>query len=66
MTNEAIVELAIDVRSFIPATAGELSEVHDRDHVLNILEGRTHNGHGNVFPEVSLSCLWTVGPFSKL
>ena len=55
--------LAIDIRPFEPATADELSEVHDRDHVLDVLEGRESNGHGNQILEVSQSCLWTVGSF---
>ena len=55
--------LPIDIRSFVPATADHLSEVHDRDHVLDVLEGRESNGHGNQIPEVSQSCLWTVGSF---
>ena len=55
--------LAIDIQPFEPATADELSEVHDRDHVLDVLEGRESNGHGNQILEVSQSCLWTVGSF---
>ena len=57
------VGLAIEIRSFLPATADELSEVHDPNHVLSILEGNTQNGHGNRIEEVSQSCLWTVGSF---
>lgn len=55
--------LAIDIRSFLPATAEELSTVHDSDHVLSILKGDSHNGHGNRIEEVSESCRWTVGSF---
>ena len=55
--------LAIHIRSFVPATADHLSEVHDRDHVLDVLEGRESNGHGNQILEVSQSCLWTAGSF---
>ena len=55
--------IAIDIRTFIPANADELSQVHDRDHVLSVLEGTTQNGHGNRIPEVPQSCLWTVGSF---
>ena len=55
--------LAIDIRAFLPATADELSQVHEPDHVLSILEGNTQNGHGNRIEEVSQSCLWTVGSF---
>ena len=55
--------LAIDIRPFEPATADELSEVHNRDHVLDVLEGRESNGHGNQILEVSQSCQWTVGSF---
>ena len=53
----------IEIRSFVPATADHLSEVHDRDHVLDVLEGRESNGHGNQILEVSQSCQWTVGSF---
>ena len=55
--------LAIHIQSFVPATADHLSEVHDRDHVLDVLEGRASNGHGNQILEVSQSCLWTAGSF---
>ncbi len=55
--------LAIHIQSFVPATADHLSEVHDGDHVLDVLEGRESNGHGNQILEVSQSCLWTAGSF---
>jgi acetoin utilization deacetylase AcuC-like enzyme len=57
------IGIAIDIRSFLPATADELSGVNDPNHVLSILEGNTQNGHGNRIEEVSQSCLWTVGSF---
>ena len=40
-----------------------MSDVNDRNHVLDVLEGRESNGHGNQILEVSQSCLWTVGSF---
>ena len=55
--------VAIDIRSFLPATADDLYGVHDPDHVLSILEGNTQNGHGNRIEEVTQSCRWTVGSF---
>jgi len=55
--------LAIHIQSFVPVTADHLSEVHDPDHVLDVLEGRESNGHGNQILEVSQSCLWTAGSF---
>ena len=55
--------LSIVVRSFEPATIADLCLAHDSDHVSNILEGRTSNGHGNAILEVSRSCLLTVGSF---
>ncbi|MFO0427831.1 MAG: histone deacetylase [Planctomyces sp.] len=56
-------ELPLDIRTFPPATPDDLFEVHDPRHVLDVLDGRTANGHGNTVREVSNSCLWTVGSF---
>jgi len=56
-------QLAIETQSFEPSTADALCTVHDQTHVLDVLEGRKNNGHGNRILEVSESCLWTVGSF---
>ena len=56
-------QLAIETRLFELSTAEALCAVHDETHVLDILEGRKNNGHGNRILEVSESCLWTVGSF---
>ena len=55
--------LATDIRRFVAATEADLSEVYDLDHMLDVLEGRESNGHGDEILQVSHSCLWPVGSF---
>ena len=51
----------IEIHEPTPVTVEELSLVHDREHVLAILEGREENGFGNCSPEVAASLPFTSG-----
>ena len=51
----------IEIHEPTPVTVEELSRVHDREHVLAILEGREPNGFGNCSLEVAASLPFTSG-----
>ena len=53
--------LPIEVRSFEPLTAADLSFVHEADFVSEMLSGRQVNGFGNRDPRVAAACLYTTG-----
>lgn len=53
--------LAIQICDFDPATESDLCLAHDRHFVRAVLACEKSNGHGNRIPEVTRSCLLTVG-----
>ena len=53
--------LAIQICDFEPATEADLCLAHDQRFVRAVLSGEKNNGHGNRIPEVTQSCLLTVG-----
>lgn len=53
--------LDVQLVDFEPATESDLWLAHSRLFVTKVLSGRKANGHGNCIPEVTQSCLLTVG-----
>ncbi len=53
--------LAIQICDFEPATEADLCLAHDHRFARAVLAGEKSNGHGNRIPEVTQSCLLTVG-----
>ena len=51
----------VEIHEPTPVTVDELALVHDRSHVVAILEGRKANGFGNCSPEVAASLPYTTG-----
>ncbi|TXH46189.1 MAG: hypothetical protein E6Q97_30035 [Desulfurellales bacterium] len=53
--------LPIEIRQFEPATGSNLSRVHSKRFVTNVLRGIERNGHGNKIVEIAESCRYTCG-----
>lgn len=53
--------LDIEIVEFDPITEADLGLAHAPRFARNILTGKSSNGHGNVIPEVTQSCLLTCG-----
>lgn len=53
--------LDIELVEFDAATSDDLCLAHDARYVKAVLSGKASNGHGNRIPEVTQSCLKTVG-----